>query len=137
VASPSLAAAASSGERVAASNSSRSTLMALGQVAAQVTQTIEGSAAPSDAQPRTAASPPAGGERWAVQPTLADSPDARAAVAIARSAIESMQPSTARDTPAAKGDAKVIPFPRGAEDGGAAEGGSAVGARASKVTRYA
>lgn len=54
--------------------------------------------------------------KWTAKPTLADSPDARAAVAIARSAIESQLPSTKGESPRAKADAKVIPFPRGSQE---------------------
>jgi len=65
--------------------------------------------------------------------TLPDSPEARAAVAIAKSAAA--EPSTARDAPAAKAAGKVIPFPssrkegevdqEGAEPVAEADGGSA------------
>ncbi|MCA9643949.1 MAG: response regulator, partial [Myxococcales bacterium] len=58
---------------------------------------------------------------WTAKPTLADSPDARAAVAIARSAIESQLPSTKGESPQAKLEAKVIPFPRGSGEEGASK----------------
>jgi DNA-binding response OmpR family regulator len=55
--------------------------------------------------------------------TLADTPEARAALAIAKSAVESTSASTTRDTPAARAGgstpivpAKVIPFPASKKD---------------------
>lgn len=108
-----VAPASPDGERAAASSSSRSTLMALGQVAAPLASAVEVRATPADS------------ESWAVKPTIADSPDARAAVAIARGAFDSMQPSTARNTPAAKAEGKLIPFPRGNDEAGPAAGGAA------------
>jgi hypothetical protein len=54
--------------------------------------------------------------------TMPDSPEARAAAAVAvvKSAVESKQPSTGRETPAARAaaDAKVIPFPARKDDEG-------------------
>ncbi len=64
--------------------------------------------------------------------TLPDSPEARAAVAIAKSAAAG-EPSTAREAPAARAG-KVIPFPSSRKDGEAvpeeSEAGEATGAEA-------